>query len=75
MENKLLKLNQNKTELIFFSSKQSVNKTGKFRLKVGSIYIESARSVRNVGIFLDNTFEMEKQVNAICNTLLPIYAV
>ena len=75
MENKLLKLNQNKTELIFFSSKQSVNKTGRFRLKVGSIYIESAKSVRNVGIFLDNTFEMEKQVNAICNTLLPIYAV
>ena len=32
-KNKLLKLNQNKTELIVFSTKQSVNKIGNFCLK------------------------------------------
>ena len=39
MENNLLKLYQNKTELIVFSSKQSVNKTGNFLFKVCSSYI------------------------------------
>ena len=66
--NNLLKLNQNKTELTVFSSKQSTNKIRKLRLKVGSSYIESASSVRNLGIILDNTLEMEKQVNAICKS-------
>ena len=32
MENNLLKLNQNKTELIVFSSKQSIHKTSIFHL-------------------------------------------
>ena len=68
MENNLQKLNQNKTELIVFSSMQSINKTRNFRLKVGSSFIESAKSVRNHGIILDNTLEMEKQVNAICKS-------
>ena len=47
MENNLLKLNQNKTEIIVFSSKQNINKTRNFLLKVGSSYIESTKSVRN----------------------------
>ena len=68
MENNLLKLNQNRTELIVLSSCQSINKTRNFRLMVGSSYIESAKWVRNLGIFLDNTLEMEKKVNAICKS-------
>ena len=42
MENNFLILNQNRTELLVFSSKQNINITGNFRLKVGSSYIESA---------------------------------
>ena len=34
MENNLLQVNENKTELIFFSSKQSIKKASNFRLKV-----------------------------------------
>ena len=68
MENNLLKLIQNKTELIVFSSKQRINKPWNFRLNVGSSYIESAKSVRLLGIILDNTLEMEKQVNTICKS-------
>ena len=44
MERNLLNHNQTKTELTVFSSKQS------FRLKVGSIYMEFAKSVRKLGI-------------------------
>ncbi len=68
MENNLVKLNQNETKLTVYSSKQSVNKTGKLRLKVGSSYIGSARSLSNLGITLDNSLGMEKQVNAICKS-------
>ena len=50
MENNLLKYNQNKTELRVFSSKQGINKTRNFRLKVCCSYIESAKSVRNLGL-------------------------
>ena len=66
-ENNLLKLNLNKTELIVFSSKQSVNKAGNFRLNVGPSYIESAKSVRTLGIILDKTLEMAKEVNVFVN--------
>ena len=64
-ENNPLKLDQDKTELIVFSSKQSVKKTENFHLQVGSSYKESANLVRNLDIILDNALEMKKQVNAI----------
>ena len=53
LENNFLKLNQTKTELVVFSSKQSVEKTRNFRLKIGSIYMGSAKSVRNICIILE----------------------
>ena len=61
-------VHENKTEFIVFSSKQSVKKTRDFCPKVGSSYIQSGESVRNLGIFLDNTLKMDKQVNAICKS-------
>jgi len=68
MNNNMLKLNKEKTKFIVFSSKQHVKKTEKLRIKVGSSYINSSMSVRNLGIILDNTLCMEKQVNSICKS-------
>ena len=55
-ENKLLKLTQSKTELIVFSPKKSFAKTGNLRLKVRFSYIETAKSVKNLGIILDTMY-------------------
>jgi len=68
MNNNMLKLNKDKTKLIVFSSKQHVKKTDNLRIKVGSSYINSSMSVRNLGLILDNTLGMEKQVNSICKS-------
>ena len=63
-----LKLNKDKTKFIGFSSKQNVKKTENLRIKVGSRYINYSMSVRNLGFILDNTLEIEKQVNSICKS-------
>jgi len=63
-----MKLNKDKTEFIVFSSKQHVKKTENLRIKVGARYINSSMSVRNLGLILDNTLGMEKQVNSICKS-------
>ena len=61
-----LKLKKDKTKFIIFSSKQLVKKTENLCIKVGSSYINSSMSVRNLGIIFDTTLGMEKQVNSIC---------
>jgi len=61
----MLKLNRDKTEFIIFSSKQHVNNTENLYINVGSSYINYSISVRDLGLILDNTLGMEKQVNYI----------
>ena len=55
-------------EFIVFSSRQYVKKTENLRIKVGSSYINSSISVRNLVLILDNTLGTEKQVNSICKS-------
>jgi len=66
MNSNMLKLNKDKTEFIVFSSKQHVKKTENLPINLGSSYINSSMSVRNLGLILDNILGMEKQVNSIC---------
>ena len=61
----MLKLNKDKTEFIIFSSKQHAKKTENLPIKIGSSYINSSMSIRNLRLILDNTLGMEKQVNYI----------
>ena len=66
MNSNMLKLNKDKTEFIVFTSKQHVKETENLRARVGSRYIYYSMSVRNLGLILDNTLVMAKQVNNIC---------
>jgi len=68
MNSNMLKFNKDKTEFIVFSSKQHVKKTENLYIKVGSSYIDSSMSVKNLGLILDNTLGKKKQVNSICKT-------
>ena len=65
MDNNIWKLNPHKAKLITFSSKQSVKKNGKFRLKRWHSYTGDARLVKNLGIIVGYTLETEKKVNGI----------
>ena len=47
-----------------------MTKTENFRINVRSSYINSSMSVRNIGLILDNTREMEKQMNSICMSVI-----
>ena len=49
-----------------FSHPSDVTKSENLRIKVGSSYINYSMSVRNLGLILDNTLGMKKQVNYIC---------
>jgi len=71
MNSIMLKLNKDKTKFIVFSSKQHVKITENLCIKVGSSYVNSSMSVRNLGLILDNnTLVMENQVNSICKSFL-----
>lgn len=66
MCNNLLKLNQDKTELVVISSK--------FRhypdlehIRVGDEYIAPKSSARNLGVIIDNCLCMEQHVKKICS--------
>jgi len=61
----MLKLNQDKSELIVFSSKHQAKKTQDFNLTVGDSFINAVHYVRNLGVYLDSSLAMDKQVNAV----------
>ncbi len=53
MSSNMLELNQDKTELIVFSSKHQAKKTQDFHLTVGDSVVNAVHSVRNLGVYLD----------------------
>ena len=67
-----LKLNDDKTEFLIFSSKHSFNKIDKnvCKLKIGQSDIECAESARNLGVIFDRFMTMERFVNAKCKSAL-----
>ena len=65
MTSNLLKLNQEKTELIIFSTKQHQKYLPTLQLKVGDNIIESVPCVKNLGAFFDQHLTMEKQVSSV----------
>ena len=62
---KLLKLNQDKTELVVISSKFR-NRPDYEYVRVGDDFIAPKLSVLYLGVIMDNCFCMEQQVKKIC---------
>jgi len=65
MSANMLKLNEEKTELIIFNSKYQVGINEKLELQVDKNTVSVASSVKNLGVYFDTSLTMEKQVNAI----------
>lgn len=68
MNNNMLKLNSDKTELIVFSSGQKAEKVSNLTVKVGTSVITQSANVRNLGAFLDSRMNMESHVNSVCKS-------
>jgi len=65
MSANMLKLSEEKTELIIFNTKHQVRMNRELRLQVGNNTVSVASSVKNLGVYFDTSLTMERQVNAI----------
>ena len=65
MNNNMLKLNAEKTEVIVFTSKYNSNQIKPVSVKVGDSIIPSADNARNLGAIFDSAMSMEQHVNSV----------
>ena len=65
MNRNMLKLNQEKSELIVFSFKHRIRRVNDLSLTIGGRILHAVQSVRNLGVIVDSGLTMKKQVNAI----------
>ena len=61
-----MKLNEDKTEFLYFGSPYFLNKLQKSSLLIGDEEIHPTDSVRNIGAFMDSALHMDNQVNQVC---------
>ncbi|PIK38386.1 putative RNA-directed DNA polymerase from mobile element jockey-like [Apostichopus japonicus] len=65
MADNMLKLNDDKTDVIFFHSKHSKRTTHLPSLRMGNDVIPPSSSVRNLGVLFDSYLSMENHINLI----------
>ena len=63
-----LKLNDEKTELIMFTTPRMHSRIQDNHIQIANAKIQSAHSARNLGIFLDENMTMADQIKKICQS-------
>ena len=63
MNSNRLKLNQSKTALILFSTRQNLSKFSKATVGVGSTYISPVNQMKSLGLTLDDQHKLSKHVS------------
>ena len=66
MINRMLKRNDNKTEMVIYMSQYHLNKHGRCDMSIGDSTISPVECVRNLGVQIDQHLTMDKQVTAVC---------
>ncbi|CAC5400218.1 unnamed protein product [Mytilus coruscus] len=61
----MLKLNEDKTELIIFAPKHQIKHLSDFRLTFDGTVLNDVSCVKNLGMYFDKTISMEHQASAI----------
>ena len=69
MNNNMLKLNSDKTELIVFTSDHNANTVSDISVKVDNSEIMQSTSVRNLGAFFDSKMNMDQHVTSACRSI------
>jgi hypothetical protein len=65
MNSNFLRLNEDKTDFIVFTSKNRSRPQQQFQLQLGSTLLQPSEHVRNLGIVQDNALTMERQINSV----------
>lgn len=65
MKSNMLKLNQDKTELIIFTTKQRTKDFVNCSISFDGHIVNEASVVKNLGVLFDKTLTMEKQVSSV----------
>jgi hypothetical protein len=66
MRNNLLKLNDEKTEVLVISTPHFRSKFQGSELKIGESNVQASESARNLGVIFDNTLNMSDHIKAVC---------
>ena len=66
MSKKMLKLNDEKTELLYITSPYYQKSITQQSLKINQSTIMSSSSARNIGVIFDNCAQMKEQITSIC---------
>ena len=65
-----LLLNDTKTEFLAIGTRQQLSKLRSSSIEVGNQKIDRSSTVRNLGVMLDESLEMNSHINQICKTSL-----
>ncbi len=68
MTHNKLKLNDEKTEIVFMSSRFNRNPISLDSFAIDATHIKPATSVRNIGVIFDDAMTMNNQITAICKS-------
>ena len=68
MKQKMLKLNETKTEAILISSKPVSTTLPQVSFKIGTASVIASDVVKYIGVFLDKNLNMNDHINAICRS-------
>ncbi len=68
MNNNMLKINEDKTEVIIFSSKNNEQQVESLSITIGDETILPSKCVRNLGAFLDSKVNMDQHIIAVCKS-------
>jgi hypothetical protein len=68
MNNNMLKINADKTEVIIFTSQRNQQHVETITVTIGDENIKPSNSVRNLGAVLDNNMTLEKHINSVCRS-------
>lgn len=68
MNDNMLKLNADKTEVMVFSSKNNLKHVDNLTIDVGSATIVPTDCVRNLGAYFTPQMDMDKHVNTVCKS-------
>ena len=63
-----LKINDEKTEVIFLGTKYRLDELDELKVRVGENEIYPSDKVRNLGVIFDKTLSMDDQVKSVCKT-------
>ena len=68
MAQNMLKLNDDKTEVIMFGSRHQLSNIKILLVKIGETEITPSPFVKNLGVYSPSQLTMEKHVNHVCRT-------